>query len=134
MRDGERDKCTENSQWNQYMENKNEEELTKYGIHDHCRENMLEGYMQQRSQDGGHIETRKKDEDSVNNMLKKYREDGMKDKTLEFGTQVRHLENGTEDQYAEEGPQERYIGEEDTEGESYRQHIIHEWFSHDNVP
>lgn len=94
----------------------------------------MEEHMQHRSLDGRHIEARKKDENRVNSMLKKYREEDMKDSAVEFGTQVRHMENGTEDLYAEEGLQERYMGEEDTEGESYRQHIIHEWFSHDNVP
>ncbi|MPC50794.1 hypothetical protein E2C01_044628 [Portunus trituberculatus] len=31
----------------------------------------------------------------------------------------------------DDGPQDRFSGECDPEGESYRQHIIHEWFSSD---
>lgn len=31
----------------------------------------------------------------------------------------------------DDGPQDRFSGECDPEGESYRQHIIHEWFSFD---
>ncbi|XP_063596982.1 putative nuclease HARBI1 [Penaeus indicus] len=31
----------------------------------------------------------------------------------------------------DDGPQDRYTGDYDPEGESYRQHIIYEWFSHD---
>lgn len=31
----------------------------------------------------------------------------------------------------DDGPEERFTGECDAEGESYRQHIIHEWFSYE---
>ncbi|XP_071528385.1 putative nuclease HARBI1 isoform X2 [Panulirus ornatus] len=31
----------------------------------------------------------------------------------------------------DDSPQDRFTGEDDPEGESYRQHIIYEWFSHD---
>lgn len=31
----------------------------------------------------------------------------------------------------DDSPQDRFIGDDDPEGESYRQHIIYEWFSHD---
>ncbi|XP_050713689.1 uncharacterized protein LOC126996847 [Eriocheir sinensis] len=29
----------------------------------------------------------------------------------------------------DDGPQERFAGESDAEGESYRRHVLHEWFS-----
>ncbi|KAG7162162.1 nuclease HARBI1-like 9 [Homarus americanus] len=31
----------------------------------------------------------------------------------------------------DDGPQDRFTGDDDPEGESYRQHIIYEWFSHE---
>ncbi|KAK4289860.1 hypothetical protein Pmani_037197 [Petrolisthes manimaculis] len=133
--DWERDRYTENGQWNKCREDINQGEFTDYGMHDRCRENSTqEEYMEHRPQDGRLTETRKKAGNRVNQVLKNNGEDSRQDRAMESGTQVRYIENRTEDQYIEVEPQERYTGEEDTEGESYRQHIIHEWFSHDNVP
>ncbi|XP_066940767.1 putative nuclease HARBI1 [Macrobrachium rosenbergii] len=49
-----------------------------------------------------------------------------------FALERQGLPDDSEAIYApDDGPQDRYTGDYDPEGESYRQHIIYEWFSSD---
>lgn len=49
-----------------------------------------------------------------------------------FALERQGLPNESEALYApDDSPQDRYMGECDPEGESYRQHVIYEWFSSD---